>query len=389
MVNLDRFAGSSEEEDNDNEYDEDNHNKSRKKIRLQESTENQQQMVLKDDFKDADESYTRDDDIESKEDQDEGENEELLVSLDADDEEDSEVENDDNSSGSESEDVDEYTHNANSLVLSKKEGRGQAGMADAMSRILGIAGDNDEGGKRTRANKSKPKTTANNIVLSKTITPLQKRQQQEKQEEEALKNKQKQRRDRNLTAMHTPVSTLALAMNTSKQDTTHQSYNIVHHELELERVHRRVATRGVVALFNAITQHQHQKKQQAVTDPTTTNKSAQGKKPMTKYGFLELIKNSAKGGGDATDEVTTNTNHEEKRSMNSKVNLSKVDEMNRKKVDSKNKKGWNALKDDFMMNSKLKDWDKELSDDESIEDDDHVNGVDGDDDGFMDDDDDE
>ena len=36
--------------------------------------------------------------------------------------------------------------------------------------------------------------------------------------------------------------------------------------------------------------------------------------------------------------------------------------------------GWNALKDDFMMNSKLKDWDKELSDED---DDDDSDGMDG------------
>jgi len=401
-INLDRFAGSSEEEENDYDEDVQDSQPIKKKLRLHESTEYHQQKILRIQQENSDnaskdnEIIDRNDHDEEEENEDESASEEedgfgysvsnknkISLAVDADDEDDSEVENDDDDSYElDSDDVDEYNHDRN-LILSKKEGRGQVGMADAMSRILGIA-ESNAGDNRKR--KTNP-TTVNNIVLSKTITPLQKRQLQEKQEEEALKNKQKQRRDRNLIAMHIPASALSFATINS---------SIIHAELELERAHRRVATRGVVALFNAITQHQHQKKQQTITVPTASNKNSQAQKPMTKYGFLEMIKNSANVVlGDSTDKATRKANNDDdKTSGNSQPLSSVVEESHRKtnKTKTDQKKGWNALKDDFMMNSKLKDWDKEFSDEDfddesSAEYNDRREGVGHDDDDFMDDDD--
>lgn len=106
-------------------------------------------------------------------------------------------------------------------------------MASVMGRIL--AGDD-----------KKRKAPTSSVVLGKTITPLQKLQQQEK---EKLKARQANR-ERNLTAMHYPLS-----IATSNNVHTEERLSVAK-ELEQERFHRRVATRGVVALFNAISQHQ-------------------------------------------------------------------------------------------------------------------------------------
>lgn len=111
-----------------------------------------------------------------------------------------------------------------------------AKMANAMARILGTSG----------------KGTASSVVLGKTTTPLQKMQQEEKVKWKALKEKRQANRERNLSALHIPLS---VATASVIKDGRHP----VTRELQQERFHRRVATRGVVALFNAISNHQKSK----------------------------------------------------------------------------------------------------------------------------------
>ncbi|KAL3922080.1 MAG: hypothetical protein SGILL_002394 [Bacillariaceae sp.] len=115
-------------------------------------------------------------------------------------------------------------------------------MANAMGRILGGLG------KPNIAAKSKATTAS--VVLGRTVTPLQKMQQIEKEKLIALKLKRQAKKERNLSALHYPLS---IATSNTVQIEGRLS---VAKELEQERFHRRVATRGVVALFNAISQHQ-------------------------------------------------------------------------------------------------------------------------------------
>ena len=113
-------------------------------------------------------------------------------------------------------------------------------MANAMGRILGTE----------NRGQNEISSRASSVVLAKTVTPLQKLQQKEKDEQKAVKEKRKANRERNLTALHLPLS---IATTNNIESGGKLS---VAKELEQERFHRRVATRGVVALFNAITQHQ-------------------------------------------------------------------------------------------------------------------------------------
>jgi hypothetical protein len=114
-----------------------------------------------------------------------------------------------------------------------KEARRRSGMANAMSKILG----------------TQPKYSNQSVILSRTVTPLQRLAKAEKEKEREAREKRKLNRERHLTALHIPLS-----VATSQQQTV-GSASLVK-ELEMERTHRRVATRGVVALFNAIAQHQ-------------------------------------------------------------------------------------------------------------------------------------
>lgn len=187
-----------------------------------------------------------------------------------------------------------------------------SGMANAMARILSS----------TTGATTKP------VVLSKTRTKLQVAAAKEKQDKKELQETRRLNRERKLTALHIPLS---IATTTTSTSTETRSVAAV--ELEQERMHRRVATRGIVALFNAISTHQHQQPAAAVATEAVTD-TTKGKK-LTKDGFLDMIKQTA-----ATKTETSNAS-------------------SRKKQDTK----WNALKDDYMMDSK-KNWDEESSEEE-------------------------
>ncbi len=116
-------------------------------------------------------------------------------------------------------------------------------MAGAMARILGTFST----ATTTTAATTK---TASSVVLAKTVTPLQRLQQQEKDKEKALKQKRQANKERNLASLHIPLSV-------ATTNTIGEGRHSITKELEQERFHRRVATRGVVALFNAIAQHQN------------------------------------------------------------------------------------------------------------------------------------
>ena len=191
-----------------------------------------------------------------------------------------------------------------------------AGLANAMARILGTAAKGTKG--------TKP------VVLSKTKTRIQKQAAKEREKEQEMKEKRQNNRERELQALHIPLSVA----------TSHQVGNknkAIVKELEMERVHRRVATRGVVALFNAIAQHQNQNAKERESAVLSTSKT--DVKKMTKHGFLDMIKNKAVEKADATPKPTND----------------------------KDGPQWQALQDDFMLNPK-KNWDQESSDDEEEED---------------------
>ena len=215
------------------------------------------------------------------------------------------------------------------------------GMSNAMSRILGGAASIEP----------KKAVTTSNVVLSKTTTPLQRLQQKIKNEEAALRQKRRERRSENLSAMRLPLAPTAgmsaeklkKQKGTKENDLTRNAKAIAL-EIESERTHRRIATRGVVALFNAISKHRSQvAAEQAAKEEEKKRLREEGgikrkqvsQVETSKHGFLDMIKNAA------VKDVGKNDTKEEKVA---------------KEESNAGKKGvgWSALKDDFMMNSKLK-----------------------------------
>lgn len=293
---LERFAGSSEEEDNQNDKD---HEESDNELEAEEK-EKEQKEVKKDGAKHKKRKKSTDNDNASKNSNDEASEGGAAGDKEA-----------NSDSEEEEEDSDFEQTNAFNSATGKKQGA--AGMADVMLKILG-----------TQPPTKKVKMMGS-AVLSKTVTPLQKALQKEREEAKASREKRKLKTDNPLPSLHIPMS-VATTMPTAN----------VSKELELERLHRRVATRGVVALFNAVAQHQQKKPSEEET--TTTAKTSKSKEvqKMTKHGFLDMIKTAAvsnkKEDGDDKGNQTSK-----------KTTTGKSDEQPSK---------WMALQDDYLMNPK-------------------------------------
>jgi hypothetical protein len=246
-----------------------------------------------------------------------------------------------------------------------------AGMANAMARILG--GQLTMQPEKTSESASKKGTKP--VILSKTTTPLQRLQQKMKTEEQALRQKRLNRRAENLSAMRLPLAPSA-GMSAEKlwKETkkSNRKRNIeddndaaaIANEIEGERTHRRIATRGVVALFNAISKHRaavaaeaaakEQEKRDAREEGRSARKKGEesGVSSQTKHGFLDMIKKSVKKDESGADGTRKQGGSTPQNGENNKKDSTV---------------GWSALKDDYMMNSKLKDWDKMSDDDDDDE----------------------
>jgi hypothetical protein len=230
----------------------------------------------------------------------------------------------------------------------------RSGIANAMARILGTAT------KVTATHGTKP------MVLSKTTTRIQKQIAKEKQEIQQNKEKRHYNRQRELSAMHIPLSvaTSLPVVEVNQHDTTSNNSTTgtipktsIAQELEQERIHRRVATRGVVALFNAIAQHQNQvtKEQEAtlglVSSSSHKKKDTVPPSKMTKHGFLDMIKSKA------VEKTTTNN----PKTTTTTTTTNTVG-------GGTGTSGWKALQDDYMLQPP-KNWDQESSEEEEEEED--------------------
>ena len=115
-----------------------------------------------------------------------------------------------------------------------------------------------------------------------------------------------------------------------------------------ERRLAKVATRGVVQLFNAVREQQKSIKSQLDMAGKSTVKRDKVFKSIDKEGFLEVLSGNkrrlenAEGRGSAAVKVPkTEIKHEEE-----------------------DESSWKILRDDFMMGAKMKDWDKDSDDNE-------------------------
>ncbi|XP_072436864.1 RRP15-like protein isoform X1 [Chiloscyllium punctatum] len=114
---------------------------------------------------------------------------------------------------------------------------------------------------------------------------------------------------------------------------------------ETERAFQKIATRGVVQLFNAVRKHQTNVDKKIKEVGGSEQKRAKLLSSVSKKDFIDVLRGSE---------------------VNVRQGLAArpVDNVKKVKVKSEDSAAWNILRDDFMMGATMKDWDKE-SDEEA------------------------
>lgn len=108
---------------------------------------------------------------------------------------------------------------------------------------------------------------------------------------------------------------------------------------ETERNLQRIATRGVVQLFNAVQKHQRNIGEKVKEAGGSIRKQAKLMSTVSKKDFISVLR-----GMDGTNENSS-------AGKNSKARQTEVK--------SEEGPGWKILRDDFMMGASMKDWDKD------------------------------
>ncbi|XP_053164953.1 RRP15-like protein [Hemicordylus capensis] len=178
---------------------------------------------------------------------------------------------------------------------------GNAGWADAMARVL---------------NKKVPKDKPTILVKNKK---LDKEQEKEKQERLEKRKQLDKKREWEMMCRVKPD---------------------VAKDRETERNLQRIATRGVVQLFNAVRTHQRNVDEKVKEAGHSDRKRAKLVSSVSKRDFINVLRGM--GGREVEQKAA-------KKSLKSKQGGSKSEEG----------PAWSILRDDFMMGASMKDWDKE------------------------------
>uniref|UniRef100_A0A2A4JB45 RRP15-like protein n=1 Tax=Heliothis virescens TaxID=7102 RepID=A0A2A4JB45_HELVI len=110
-------------------------------------------------------------------------------------------------------------------------------------------------------------------------------------------------------------------------------------EKDRERLLNKIATKGVVQLFNAVRNQQKSLEQEMDRNDLSESKKEKILKKFDKRAFLDTLMGQSKS--IIVDDETKVAKNE---------------------VKDEDKPKWSALRDDFMMGAKMKDWDKESVD---------------------------
>jgi len=113
-----------------------------------------------------------------------------------------------------------------------------------------------------------------------------------------------------------------------------------------ERTLTRIATRGVVQLFNAVREQQKDMKSQLRQAGGSFRKQEKVLKTINKANFINMLSGKAMVEGEEPAEKKSRLEKEEE-------DEDEVEEKEQKQS------SWNILRDDFMLGAKMKDWDQE------------------------------
>ena len=234
------------------------------------------------------------------------------------DEEDSDPEDDDPESEDEDKDDEEQADNDDIEDETNDDENKGSGWADAMAKVLNT-------GKNVKSDKP--------MLLSKAKKDVQKY---------GLENDKPKERP-----------ALARAKRKEMENAARKKPDIVKDKAKEKRL-TKIATRGVVQLFNAVREQQKSLKTQLDKAGLSTTKRDKVFKNLDKDAFLDVLSGKKRTLSSAS--ISGNGAH------NSEVKKPKT-EVKAEDVNQDDDGTWSVLKDNFMMGAKMKDWDKE-SDDE-------------------------
>ncbi|XP_070690696.1 RRP15-like protein [Pempheris klunzingeri] len=181
------------------------------------------------------------------------------------------------------------------------DGNANAGWAEAMAKILG---------------KKTPESKTSILVKNKELDKMK-----EKERQEYLERKKKVDKKR-----------IWEMMCREKPD--------IVKDRETERALQRIATRGVVQLFNAVRKHQKAINDKVKEVGGSERKRAKVLSSVSKKDFIDVLRTEGGSGVPGNTEKDTDAAAEEKPS-------------------------WSVLRDNFMMGATMKDWDKESDGEEA------------------------
>ncbi|KAM5165486.1 RRP15-like protein isoform 2-T2 [Mantella aurantiaca] len=185
----------------------------------------------------------------------------------------------------------------------ESDGDPNKGWADAMAKIL---------------NKKMPDKAGTILVKSKALEKEKERERLEKMEKRKEVDKKRQWE----------------MMSRVKPD--------VVRDREVERNLQRIATRGVVQLFNAVRTHQGNVNDKLKEAGSSDRKRSKLMSSVSKKDFIDVLRGKE-------------SKSEQKGKKDSIKNA----------IKSEDTSEWNILRDDFMMGASMKDWDKESEDGEA------------------------
>ena len=282
----------------------------------QEEEDVEGEQVNEDSDDDDDEVEEEDDEVEEKDDDDDE------VEKEDEDDEVNEVEelNETNEVSSEDltdEDNDDKDNEDDTLM------EGNSGWADAMNKVLAMGKNTD-----------KPVS-----VLSKAkkdnVKKKKKKESEDGKENEGGENSSDSNDEEEAEEPHIPVSVRRAkkreidSVCRVKPDITKRA---------LEKTLSKMATRGVVQLFNAVREQQKNVKS-SLKEAGNTWKREKILKNLDKDGFLAVLDGKRPSEGPVSKRPKT-----------------EVKELKEEEDDTAN---WSALKPDYMLGAKMKDWDKE------------------------------
>lgn len=224
-------------------------------------------------------------------------------------------------------DLREESNNDNEFNIVTYKTEGNPGWADAMQKIL-------------QSKKPKRKKT---IILSKAkkLYVVNKKENEESEPFEIEKVKEEVKEEENEETNEKSITQLKEKGRNNLG--IRVKPNIL--DREREKMLQKIATKGVIQLFNAVKRQQGEINQKLAEAGPLERKREQVLKSIDKCTFLDVLMGGSKSiqaDNNVKDEVKENKRHKQK-----------------------DKETWSVLREDFVMGTKLKDWDRKGEEDDS------------------------